>query len=60
MIGAVYRGNINIVLFNHGNLYFHATTRDCIAHLLFKRIESPPVVVVTQLLETKRGSMGFE
>ena len=51
--------NVKIVLFKHGNLDFHVSKGDRIAQLLLERIESPPVVVVTQLPWTNRGSEGF-
>ena len=41
VIDADYRGNIEIVLFNYGNLDFHVSKGDRIAQLLLERIESP-------------------
>ena len=59
MIDVDIRWNVNIVLFNHGNLDFHVSKGDLIAKLLLERIESPPVVVVTQLPGTNCGSKDF-
>jgi len=59
VINADFRGNVKIVIFNHGNLDFHDSKGDRIAQLLLERIESPPVVVVTQLPGTNRGYEGF-
>ena len=46
VIDADYRGNVRVVLFNHGNLDFHVSKGDRIAQLLLERIASPPVVAV--------------
>ena len=41
VIDADHRGNVRVVLFNHGNLDFHVSKEDRIAQLLFERIASP-------------------
>ena len=40
VIDADYRGNVRVVLFNHGNLDFHVSKGDRIAQLLLVRIAS--------------------
>ena len=49
VIGADFRGNVNVVLFNHSSLDFHVSKGDRIAQLLLERIASPPVINVTEL-----------
>ena len=44
VIDADYRGNVRVLLFNHGNLDFHVAKEDRIAQLLLERIASPSVV----------------
>ena len=55
-----FRGNAKSVSFNHGNVDFYVTECGCIAQLQLERIESPPIVVVTQLPKTNCGFKGFE
>ena len=59
VIDADYRGNVKVLLFNHGDLDFHVSKGDRIAQLLLERIESPPVVITTALTPTQRGVQGF-
>ena len=59
VIEADFGGNARIVLLNYGSLDFHVSTGDRIAQSLLERIESPPVVVFTQLPGTNRGYKGF-
>ena len=42
VIDADYRGNVRVVLFNHGNLDFHVSKGDRIAQLLLERIAPTP------------------
>ena len=42
VIDADYRGNVRVVLFNHGNLDFHVSKGDRIAQLLLERIAFGP------------------
>ena len=55
VIDADYRGNVRVVMFNHGQLDFHVSKGERIAQLLLERIASPPVVAVESLPETIRG-----
>ena len=41
VIDADYRGNVRVVLFNHGNLDFNVSNGDRIDQLLLERIASP-------------------
>jgi dUTP pyrophosphatase len=41
VIDADFRGNVKVVLFNHGSLDFHVSKGDRIAQLLLERIASP-------------------
>ena len=59
MIDADYRGNVKVPLFNHGDLDFHVSKGDRIAHLLLERIASPTVVLAPNLPSTARGADGF-
>ena len=59
VIEADYRGNVRVVIFNHGNLDFHVSNGDRIAQLLLERIASPPVVAVESLPETISGVQWF-
>ena len=54
-----YRGNIGVVLFNHGGDIFEVKRGDRIAQLVLEKIASPKVEEVVSLDETKRGSGGF-
>ena len=55
VIDAKYRGNVRVVLFNNGNLYFHVYKGDLIAQLLLKRITPHTVVAVESLPKTISG-----
>ena len=59
MIDADYRGNVKVLLFNHGDLDFHVSKGDRIAQLLLERIASPTVVLAPNLPSTARGADGF-
>ena len=59
VIDADYRGNVKVLLFNHGDLDFHVSKGDRIAQLLLERIASPTVVLAPNLPSTARGAAGF-
>lgn len=59
VIDADYRGNVGVILFNHGKEDFKVQAGDRIAQLILERIETPEVVVVASLDETERGANGF-
>ncbi|GAQ92886.1 dUTPase [Klebsormidium nitens] len=54
-----YRGEVGVVLFNHGPGTFQVRKGDRIAQLILEKIASPPVVEVESLSVTHRGAGGF-
>ena len=54
-----YRGEVGVVLFNHGDSDFQVKQGDRIAQLILEKIETPIVQEVQELNETKRGTGGF-
>ncbi len=54
-----YRGEVCVVLFNHGDRSFEVKVGDRIAQLIIHVIDTPSVVVVDDLDDTRRGSGGF-
>lgn len=58
-IDSDYRGEVMVVLINHGNEVFIVRNGDRIAQLLIKPIVSADFVEVESLMETNRGTGGF-
>ena len=54
-----YRGEVGVVLFNHGDQDFEVKMGDRIAQLILEKIDTPPVQEVQCLDNTVRGSGGF-
>ncbi|KAJ1621391.1 dUTPase-like protein [Pavlovales sp. CCMP2436] len=54
-----YRGNVGVILFNHGESNFEVNCGDRIAQLVLEQISTPEVVEVDSLDETVRGEGGF-
>lgn len=54
-----YRGNVGVVLFNHGPEPFIVERGDRIAQLICERIAYPELEEVKSLSETERGVGGF-
>ena len=54
-----YRGEVGVVLFNHGDQDFEVKMGDRIAQLILEKIDTPPVKEVHSLDDTVRGSGGF-
>ena len=54
-----YRGEVGVVLFNHGDQDFEVKMGDRIAQLILEKIDTPPVKEVQSLDDTVRGSGGF-
>jgi len=54
-----YRGNVGVVMFNHGDQPLEVEVGDRIAQLVLERIAEPVVEEVEELPETERGSGGF-
>ena len=54
-----YRGDVGVVLFNHGDQEFEVKMGDRIAQMIFEKIDTPEVVEVQGLEDTVRGAGGF-
>ena len=54
-----YRGNVGVILFNHGESDFEVKRGDRIAQLILERICMADAVEVDELSETVRGAGGF-
>jgi dUTP pyrophosphatase len=54
-----YRGNVGVILFNHGDADFAVKAGDRIAQLVLERIAVADVAVVEALDDTARGAGGF-
>jgi dUTP pyrophosphatase len=59
VIDSDYRGEVRVVLVNHGPDPFRIAPGDRIAQLLLQRVERAAFVASTALEETDRGSGGF-
>jgi deoxyuridine 5'-triphosphate nucleotidohydrolase len=59
VIDADYRGNVGVILFNHGKEDFVVAKGDRIAQLILEMILLAPVVEVKELEDTERGAGGF-
>ncbi|GFO59444.1 deoxyuridine 5'-triphosphate nucleotidohydrolase [Geomonas silvestris] len=58
-IDADYRGEVGVILINHGNEPFVIENGERIAQLVFARYERARFVEVEELGETERGAGGF-
>ena len=58
-IDSDYRGEVKIILINHGSEDFKISGGDRIAQLVFNKIEQPEFDVVEELTSTDRGEGGF-
>jgi len=59
VIDSDYRGEVKVVLVNHGDRPFLVSPGDRIAQLLVQRVERPAFVAVDALDATERGESGF-
>lgn len=59
VIDADYRGEVKVVLVNHGREPFRIEAGDRIAQLLVQRVERPTFLRAADLAETHRGEAGF-
>jgi dUTP pyrophosphatase len=61
VVDSDYRGEVKVVLFNHGEKEFKITRGDRIAQLIITKISLPPIceVTVEELNDTERGKGGF-
>ena len=58
-IDADYRGELMVLLFNHGETAFTINRGDRIAQLVVARVEQPEWVFVESLDDSERGAGGF-
>lgn len=54
-----YRGEVKVILVNHGREPFEIRSGERIAQLVVARVEKPEVVEVSSLDDTARGEGGF-
>lgn len=59
VIDADYRGNLQILIFNHSDKEFEIAPGDRIAQLICEKIECPELQELDTLDETVRGAEGF-
>ena len=59
VVDSDYRGEVGVVLFNHGDQDFQVKMGDRIAQLILEKIDTPPVEEVQCLDDTVRGTGGF-
>lgn len=58
-IDSDYRGDIGVILINHGTEPFVINQGDRIAQMIVSKVEQVTFDIVTELNETNRGSGGF-
>jgi dUTP pyrophosphatase len=58
-IDADYRGEVKVLLINHGQAPFTVERNERIAQMVFQIVPVIELAEVTELTETKRGSGGF-
>jgi dUTP diphosphatase len=59
VIDSDYRGEVRVVLVNHGEAPFAIRPGDRIAQLLIQKVERPVYAAASRLGETARGAGGF-
>jgi len=59
VVDSDYRGEVRVVLINHGSAPFAIRPGDRIAQLLVQKVERPVFVAGSRLGETHRGTGGF-
>ena len=59
VIDSDFRGELEVVLYNHSQGYFKVNERDKVAQLILKRIKTPVVQKVQVLDQTHKGAGGF-
>jgi dUTP pyrophosphatase len=59
LIDCHYRGEVRVILINHGREPFRVSRGDRIAQMVIQRVEAPRVAVVEELDDTARGEGGF-
>jgi len=58
-IDADYRGEVGVILINHGHEFFRVKRGDRIAQLVFSKPEYPVLTVMPALEASERGESGF-
>jgi dUTP pyrophosphatase len=59
VIDSDYRGEVRVVLVNHGQAAFHVAAGDRVAQLLLQRVERAVFVTSEEIEDTDRGGGGF-
>lgn len=59
VVDADYRGNVGVLLFNHGSSDFEIKVGDRIAQLILERVSMTTAVHAEELSNTTRGEGGF-
>ena len=59
VVNSDYRGEVGVILSNHGNKDFEVKMGDRIAQLILEKIDTPPVKEVQDLANTIHGTGGF-
>lgn len=59
VIDSDYRGEVCVILFNHGQFDFLISRGDRIAQLIFESIVTPELVIADSISTSVRGSDGF-
>ena len=59
VVDADYRGNVGVILFNHGDKDFAVEPGDRVAQLILEKVDMAMVTEVTELPDTARGDGGF-
>jgi len=58
-IDADYRGEVGVILINHGDMAFHIQRGDRIAQMVIAALPAVDFIEVSELEDTERGSGGF-
>ena len=58
-IDSDYRGEVGLILINHGSEPFHITHGERVAQMVFAHVTRCEIVEVTSLTITERGAGGF-
>ena len=59
VIDSDYRGEVKVLLFNHGPTDFEVKTGDRIAQIIIEKIAETKLVKIESLTTTNRGEGGF-
>ena len=59
VVDSSFRGEIKVILVNHGDSCFNIEMGDRVAQLIVEKIYTPVIDVVQSLDETDRGKSGF-